>query len=274
MICSPGGIRGERTSATTALLTWDEPYTRCVYCPYNASGYEVMAEGIATITVSRPPCVINGLNPNQEYFFYLYAKAAGNIRSNPSRARIGRYVPDRTPPSKPTELRTESVVGNRVDLAWVASVDNGGVVGYQIFCDGKLIGNTDSTRYAVADLNDATTYIFMVRAQDPDGNHADSDPLMVTIPDLGGPTTPGSFRVIAAITHDTISVGWLPSYGDARMAYEIFVDTVYLATTGNTYRRIEGLRPGTTYSFSVRAVNTLGKRSGSTTIQATTTAAR
>ena len=212
MICSPGGIRGERTSATTALLTWDEPYTRCVYCPYNASGYEVMAEGIATITVSRPPCVINGLNPNQEYFFYLYAKAAGNIRSNPSRARIGRYVPDRTPPSKPTELRTESVVGNRVDLAWVASVDNGGVVGYQIFCDGKLIGNTDSTRYAVADLNDATTYIFMVRAQDPDGNHADSDPLMVSIPDLGGPTIPGNFRVIAAITRDTISVGWFTSY--------------------------------------------------------------
>lgn len=69
MICSPGGIQGERTSPTTARLTWDEPYTQCVYCPYNASGYEVMAEGLATLTVSRPPCVINGLNPNQEYFF-------------------------------------------------------------------------------------------------------------------------------------------------------------------------------------------------------------
>lgn len=274
MICSPGGIRGQRLSATSASLTWDEPYTNCLYCPYNASGYEVMADGFGTISVTRPPVVINGLKANEDYFFYIYALATGtgNIRSNPSRARIARYVPDTTPPSKPVALRAESVVGNTVNLEWLASGDNSGVVAYQVFCDAKPIGHTDNTRFSVAGLKDGTTYLFTVRAQDPSGNYADSDPLTVFVPDLGGPSIPGHLEVIT-ITRDRISIGWLPSYGQVRIeGYEIFVDSEYRATTANTYYRVTGLRPGTTYSFSVRAIDALGKRSGFTTIEAGTAA--
>ncbi|UZM15196.1 fibronectin type III domain-containing protein [Pseudomonas kielensis] len=272
MICSPGGIQGERTSPTTARLTWDEPYTQCVYCPYNASGYEVMAEGLATLTVSRPPCVINGLNPNQEYFFYLYAKAAGNIRSNPSRARIGLYVPDRTPPSKPTQLRTESVASKRVNLAWMASVDNGGVVEYQVFCDGKLMGSTDSTRYTVANLNDMTTYIFMVRARDPDGNYADSDPLTVSTPDWTAPSTPGNLRA-SAITNSSVVLEWNASQDNVGVSgYELRNGSWLLDTVRDTRYQVAGLSSNTNYSFSVIALDAAGNRSDGTVIWVTTSA--
>ena len=270
MICSPGGIQGERTSPTTARLTWDEPYTQCVYCPYNASGYEVMAEGLATLTVSRPPCVINGLNPNQEYFFYLYAKAAGNIRSNPSRARIGLYVPDRTPPSKPTQLRTESVASKRVNLAWMASVDNGGVVEYQVFCDGKLMGSTDSTRYTVANLNDMTTYIFMVRARDPVGNYADSDPLTVSTPDWTAPSTPGNLRA-TTITSNFVALAWDTSQDNVGVVgYEVYQGSIHLATVPDTQYGVGGLSSSRNYSFAVAAVDGANNRSVISAIQVTT----
>lgn len=272
MICSPGGIRGERTSATTALLTWDEPYANCPYCPYDASGYEVMAEGIATVHVSRPPCVINGLNPNQEYFFYLYAKAAGNIRSNPSRARIGRYVPDRTPPSKPTGLRTDGVTSNRVNLVWLASVDNGGVVEYQVFRDGTVIGNTDSTRYTVSNLNDATTYVFKVRARDPDGNYADSDPLTVSTLDGKAPSTPGNFRA-TTITNSSVVLEWNASQDNVGVSgYEVRNGTWLLDTVRDTRYQVSGLSSNTTYSFSVIALDAAGNRSDGSVIWVTTSA--
>lgn len=82
-ICSPGNLQVGRTSPTTAILTWDEPYSTCHLCP-DAVGYEVSGEGIATVNVTRPPCEITGLKADVEYRLYVYAMATGNNRSQPS----------------------------------------------------------------------------------------------------------------------------------------------------------------------------------------------
>lgn len=87
-ICSPGNVRADRNTPTSATLTWDEPYATCSLCP-DAVGYEVSGEGIATLNVTRPPCVVTGLSAGREYRLVVRAKAAGNNISGPSDVLVG-----------------------------------------------------------------------------------------------------------------------------------------------------------------------------------------
>ncbi|GAB6403385.1 fibronectin type III domain-containing protein [Pseudomonas sp. MHK4] len=86
-ICSPGGLRGGRSTATTALLSWEEPYATCPLCP-DAVDYEISGEGIATLNVIRPPCEVTGLKADSEYYLAVRAKGGGNNVSEPSHVLI------------------------------------------------------------------------------------------------------------------------------------------------------------------------------------------
>lgn len=89
MICAPGYMRGTRSTATAALLTWDEPYATCSLCP-NAQGYEISGAGIKTFEVVRPPCEVTGLNAALEYHLKVRAKGGGNNVSAASSVFISR----------------------------------------------------------------------------------------------------------------------------------------------------------------------------------------
>lgn len=85
----------------------------------------------------------------------------------------GEPEEDTTAPTTPTELKAVKVEETSVQITWKASEDNVGVVGYEVFLDGKLLGTVEKNEAVVKDLTSDQTYRIMVRAFDQAGNHSD-----------------------------------------------------------------------------------------------------
>ncbi|TWT01478.1 LamG-like jellyroll fold domain-containing protein [Planomicrobium sp. CPCC 101079] len=87
---------------------------------------------------------------------------------------------DETAPTAPSDLKAEASTDS-VELSWTASTDNVEVAGYKVYRDGEEVGTTESTSYSDAELSDAQTYEYSVRAFDAAGNVSDaSEPVKVT----------------------------------------------------------------------------------------------
>jgi len=83
---------------------------------------------------------------------------------------IWNPTPDTQAPTVPTNLIATNISNNAVSLQWQASTDDTGVVGYEVYKDGQLEGNTNTTTYTVTGLQAQTTYDFCVKAKDAAGN--------------------------------------------------------------------------------------------------------
>ncbi|HEV2296611.1 MAG TPA: right-handed parallel beta-helix repeat-containing protein [Tepidisphaeraceae bacterium] len=79
-------------------------------------------------------------------------------------------VKDTTAPTAPTVLRATGSSSTTNGLTWVASSDNVGVAGYNIFRDGVRISTTRGTTFTDTGLKSGTTYVYRVRAFDAAGN--------------------------------------------------------------------------------------------------------
>ncbi|MBZ9785383.1 fibronectin type III domain-containing protein [Pseudomonas sp. REP124] len=158
-ICAPGNIRGWRTSSTTALLSWDEPYSWCNQCP-NAIGYEVTGEGLPTLNVLRPPCEIKALKPDVEYQFQVTAKASVTNVSDPSPYRLLKLHP----PGKPGLPQLLDVSFSSLSLSWERA--NPGFTGirYRVYLNGFLVKQVDEPQVCLTHLRSFTVYKVEVRA--------------------------------------------------------------------------------------------------------------
>ena len=91
---------------------------------------------------------------------------------------------DTDPPSTPTNLKSETIKHNRVDLSWGASLDNTVVTDYEILRDNIKIANTANTKYSDETVQSDTTYKYQVIAIDLAGNTSEpSEILSVSTPD-------------------------------------------------------------------------------------------
>ncbi|MFK7924694.1 MAG: SdiA-regulated domain-containing protein [Bacteroidia bacterium] len=99
--------------------------------------------------------------------------------------------PDNIAPTQPINLVSPAQTATSVDLAWTASTDNVGVVGYYIYVDGVLYDSVASTNATVYGLAFNTFYTFQVAAYDAAGNISIQSPALVasTLPNLSPPVT-------------------------------------------------------------------------------------
>ncbi|MEV6598513.1 discoidin domain-containing protein [Actinoplanes sp. NPDC051346] len=77
---------------------------------------------------------------------------------------------DAQPPSTPGNLRITGTTASTATLAWAASTDNTGVVGYQVLRDGGVVATATGTAHTDTGLSAATSYTYTVRALDAAGN--------------------------------------------------------------------------------------------------------
>lgn len=82
----------------------------------------------------------------------------------------GTPVADTQAPTVPTNLMTNNPSSNSISLSWMASTDNVGVAGYDIYKDGTFYATVTGTTATVSGLNPSTTYNFYVIAKDAAGN--------------------------------------------------------------------------------------------------------
>ena len=77
-------------------------------------------------------------------------------------------------PTTPTDLRSVALDSHTVRLAWAASTDNVGVVGYNVLRDGRYAASQrdGTTTFADEQLMAGTTYSYQVKAFDAAGNQS------------------------------------------------------------------------------------------------------
>ena len=84
-------------------------------------------------------------------------------------------------PTVPTNLISSNITATTVDLSWTLSIDNIGVVSYNVYKDNVLQGNTGTTSTSITGLITATSYSFTITALDAAGNESTASvPLIIT----------------------------------------------------------------------------------------------
>lgn len=256
-------------------LTWDKPT--------NVAGgiidYYLYANGLLQTSVAGENTltgVVTGLTPRQQYTFTVAARniySLANGTPGPSSNGITQVAPG--PPSAPRSLTgtVSELEAGSVTLSWLAPSDTaGGITGYSIYySDGTLIADTFTTvtSYTVTGLTPAVQYSFYVKARnalsDQPGLDDSSPSNTFTTIARGEPNAPGNLTVVStsAVT-GRLTLSWTaPADSGTVVGYNVFLSNgTKLGTTGNTSFVVDGLVGGQTYSFYVKARNTVTDAAG------------
>ncbi len=179
---APASLTATATGATTASLSWTASTDNV-----GVTGYTISRGGTAIGSVSGSTTTFSdtGLTPGTAYTYQVTASdAAGNV-SPPSNPATATTQPDTTPPSAPGTPTATSVTSSQVSLAWTASSDNVGVVGYHVVRNGSVIASVAGTSYTDSTVSPGTAYTYQVIAYDAAGNTAPSGTLTVNTPNTG-----------------------------------------------------------------------------------------
>lgn len=74
--------------------------------------------------------------------------------------------------STPTNLTATTNSSSQINLSWITSTDNVGVIGYKIYRDGSQIATTTNTSYTDTGLTAQTTYSYRISAYDAAENNS------------------------------------------------------------------------------------------------------
>jgi chitodextrinase len=134
------------------------------------TGYDVFLDGVSKASVAGTEATISGLTAGTEYTVTVKAKdAAGNVSDASAAVKVSTKAPDTAPPTAPGNVRSTAQTDTSVTLAWDASTDNVGVVGYEVRGAGKTTSATGTTA-TITGLTADTEYSFTVVAKDAAGN--------------------------------------------------------------------------------------------------------
>jgi fibronectin type 3 domain-containing protein len=170
------------------------------------------------------------LAPGIYYYVVAAEDARGNV-STPSSEATGN-ASDTSAPSAPAGLST-TVSLSAISLAWTASSDDVGVVGYSVH-RSKTPGFVPTAANRIAQPTEASytddalvpgTYYYRVTADDAAGNvSAASDEATGTVDDTSAPSAPGDVSATGSI--GAVSLAWNASTDDVGVVrYSVYRST-------------------------------------------------
>ena len=167
------------------------------------------------------------------------------------------------PPGAPTGVTAEAGSATSVHVMWNAVATDRGVHVYEVYRGPTKVKEVPGAAHMVdvTMLKPSTTYAFTVRARGKDGRLGPpSRQIRATTPaavaaDRSSPTRPGK-ATGRAVGSRAVQLSWSKATDDRDVvSYDIHQgDTKIHSVGGNqTAAVVTGLRPGTRYSFTVRA---------------------
>ena len=183
---------------------------------------------------------------------------------------------ENVPPTTPV-LSASATTQTSTTLNWTASTDNVAVAGYDVYQNGALRTSVTTTTLAVTGLTAATANNFYVKAKDASGNQSvASNTLTVTTLaalDTTAPTVPTTLAASGTTTVST-TLSWNASTDNVGVtAYYIYQNGTYKTASATRSFTITGLTAGTTYSFTVKAIDAAGNLSAASNAASVTTTA-
>jgi hypothetical protein len=168
---------------------------------------------------------------------------------------------DRTPPTKPTNLRVTSLTSYNLSLAWNPSTDNSGTFSYRVVVsDGATytLPQTQTTfNYFVAPIGTYSVYVYAI---DGSGNKSQrSNTVSATPPpDTTAPTPP--VVSLVGVNPTEVSLEWPASTDDGPyLFYQVFVNgSPNVDVRQKQFAVVHGLTPETTYAITVKARDLYG----------------
>lgn len=200
-------------------------------------------------------------------------------------------------PSSPENLMADDVSPTQIDLSWETPDDNGGspITGYKIEFKkvpgsySVLVENTQNstTTYSHTGLETGASYVYRVYAINEEGQSEASDeavakPTSSSTPPEEIPPNPPRKLTAIDVSPTQIDLSWLvpeENNGPPLSGYRIdvmngsssFSTIINNTQNTNTSYSHENLTTGTTYTYRVYALNSVGYSDASNTISATPT---
>ncbi|MEI5100863.1 fibronectin type III domain-containing protein [Streptomyces sp. PmtG] len=195
----------------------------------------------------------------------------------------GGESPGSQPPQPPRGVTAQAGSATSVHVMWNRAAGGPDLSGYDVYRDATRVKRVPADQHMVdvTGLKPSVTYTFTVRARDDDGNVSpDSKRLTVTTPaavtaDRTAPSRPRTLRAKAEGGH-AATLSWGTAKDNRSVAsYEIYQggSKIHSVGGGVTDTLISGLRPGTTYTFTVKARDAADNFSAASPAARVTTAA-
>ena len=269
---TPTSLTSASITTTTFTLSWTASADAV-----GVTGYKIFIGGVQIGTSATNSFAVTGLIASTSYSLTVsaYDAASNNSTLSGALSVTTLVAPDTVAPTVPTNLFSANLTTTTFTLNWTPSTDAIGVTGYNIFNGVVKIGTSVTTSFDVTGLQAATTYTFTVTAFDSAGNNSSNSTglsvITLTIPDTTAPSIPTNLSA-STISATSLQLSWLASTDNVNVLnYKIFQNGSLIGTTVSTSLLINNLNIGTTYNFTVSAIDAAGNNSAlSTTLPVTT----
>jgi len=272
---TPDNLRiatGSLTSSSVRLM-WDASTDNI-----GVVGYRIMRGNTLFATTVNTDLTDMSITAGTTYQYSIVAyDAANNFSTSSTITASAPALADTTPPSTPGNLRTaaNSPTSSSVQLQWDPSTDDIGVTGYRIMRGNTLLDTTVNTTFTDMNVVAATTYQYSIAAYDAANNFTASNTISVSTPalaDTTAPSAPGNLRTATGSpTDSSVQLIWNTSLDDiAVTGYRVMRDNTILTTTTNTTFTDLNLTPGSTYQYSIIAVDAANNSTQSSQLSVTT----
>lgn len=254
--------------STPTLLTFSELQPTSLKLAWGASTddikmkeYYVYKDDVYLEAITGTSYSVLQLKPGENHTFSVRARDAAENLSAP----VSVFV-DRESPKPVKDLTYSNVTDSSLLLSWSPSTDNVAVTGYAITRDDNQTFDSKVTNFNDTTLQPATTYRYTVTAYDANANMSTPAPLLIDREPPSAPLNPQ----YSNDTGTTLKLKWDASSDDIGVTgYNIYTDKTpeAIATSATPEVIVEKLRPVTTYTFYIEAIDAAGNKSPRTPIQ-------
>jgi len=203
------------------------------------------------------------------------------VRAQDSTGTVGPYSNTATAttlapvvPTAPSSLLASTVSNTQISLSWGATTEAGGTIGQYLIerCAGNgctgftQVGTSTTTSFNDSGLAGSTTYSYRVRAQDTSGNdgpYSNVASTSTTAPTLTAPTS----LTASAASNTQVNLAWGAASETGGSISQYLIERcqgagcssfAQVGTSTTTSYSDTGLSASTSYTYRVRATDTLG----------------